>query len=95
MAKILTAWNTGRLYARVGQRIAAEYDADKRIILFVDDSRMVDGVIEQAGRLETAREVQEVCMYRYDHLQYEAPNFEDRERIQQLYRYARENAPCL
>lgn len=92
--KILTAFNTGRLYTKAGQRIAAEYDPQKRRILFSDTDRMVDGVIEQAGIMSNAREVESVTMHRYDYGQYDgASKPEDRTRIDELHKYARENAP--
>jgi hypothetical protein len=61
-----TAWNTGRLYGKAGQRMAAEYDAARRTIVFVDVDRGIDGTIEQAGRIENERELREVVMQRYD-----------------------------
>lgn len=86
------AWNTGRLYGREGQRIAAMVSADGKQILFADDDRMVDGAFPIARVPQDAYAMRALVMAAYDHNNY---GYVSHEQVRELYRAAREHAPRL
>lgn len=86
------AWNTGRLYGKGGQRMAAQYDQYTRTITFVDIDRCIDGTITQAGLIENAGHLYDVVMHRYDHGQYDCYIRDYQHRLE-LCKYAGEHAP--
>lgn len=86
------AWNTGRLYQRNGQQIAAEVSADGKSILFADASRMVDGRFPIARAPGDAYALMEMTMNAYDYDNYNGARHDE---VAHLYRAAREHAPDL
>lgn len=99
--KIYT-WNTGRLYGREGQRIAATVIEEKAKIVFADLDRHVDGEIplSRRGKDWDAYAIEKLVMTAYDFGNYshyaadgDYPAY--RATVSQLHKYAAEHAPKL
>src|SRR5690349_11368037 len=97
MDKMLHVWNTGCLYQADGQKIAAKFIDNNRIV-FSDYSRMIDGVIESdLAKIERFPEsfrtgaFQRLVMDRYLHNQYQMPcNIEEMNAARELSKIASE-----
>lgn len=90
---LLIAWNTGCLYQRDGQKIAAQVAADGKSILFADTSRMVDGEFPVARAPRDSYALKQMAQNAYDFGNYS--HCRDWQTIQALHRAAREHAPSL
>jgi hypothetical protein len=92
MKTLTIAWNTGRLYQRDGQKIAARVSDDGKHIFFADDSRKVDGVFPIARAPKDAYTLRALVTTAYDYDNYNNARHAD---VRDLYEAAREHAPDL
>lgn len=101
MERKMIAWNTGALYQREGQRIAAVVIPEQSKVVFADVDRMVDGEFPLARVKDfDSYSLQQIVMNAYNFGNYtHYPADEDystyRALISELNKFAAANAPKL